>query len=241
MIPRRAKLEPQTQWDEASSMVITSRLVSLALAAALAIASLPLPAQDEPTFVFPPKAAEVTGSLDQISLGPIYEQAFTCSDHWFGQLAYAGDALGSDCLIEGMEKGGADFVRPFRTDGQTNEDWFGYGANVLAPVAGTVVGVHRNAIENIPGERGRPPASMVQIRTPEGAIVLLAHVKDIRVSIGDTVSMGQVIASVGNNGMSRAPHVHVGAWREADAVPLQLRWDLRAMAAQFAQDPDTGN
>jgi hypothetical protein len=30
--------------------------------------------------------------------------------------------------------------------------------------------------------------------------------------------------------MARAPHVHVGAYVEATAEPLQIRWDQRAMA-----------
>jgi murein DD-endopeptidase MepM/ murein hydrolase activator NlpD len=47
---------------------------------------------------------------------------------------------------------------------------------------------------------------------------------------GDQVKAGQVIGLVGNNGFARAPHIHVGAWREATAEPLQIRWDLNAMA-----------
>ena len=71
---------------------------------------------------------------------------------------------------------------------------------------------------------------MIQFRNADGVIVVFAHVTEIAVKVGDTVKAGQVVAKVGNNGVARAPHIHIGAYREADAVPLQIRWDLRAMA-----------
>lgn len=58
-------------------------------------------------------------------------------------------------------------------------------------------------------------------------MVVHAHVTAVKVKPGDVVSVGQVVASVGNDGMSRSPHVHVGAYR--GDLPLQVRWDLRAM------------
>jgi murein DD-endopeptidase MepM/ murein hydrolase activator NlpD len=71
---------------------------------------------------------------------------------------------------------------------------------------------------------------MIQIRRADGIIVVLAHVANIRVKLGDRVTAGQVIANVGNNGMARNPHIHIGAWRESNAEPLQIRWDLQAVA-----------
>lgn len=193
-------------------------------------------AQDGPAIIFPPEAAPVEGDIGQILLGPIFDQPFACSQHWAGQLAYAGDALGSDCMIEGRASDAGGYARPFRTDGAANEDWYGWGAPVFAPVSGLVVGVHENAEVNRPGSFGSPPASMVQLRTDNGVIVLLAHLSGLRVTRGDRVAQGDVLGEVGNNGMSRAPHIHVGAWREADAVPLQLRWDLRATADRIGSN-----
>ena len=189
---------------------------------------LPSHAQDRPTIIFPPPAAEIEGEIEQITLAPIFAESFVCSDHFEGQLPYAGDALGSDCLVQGIEEGGPGFYRLYRSDGRTNEDWYTFGKDVLAPVAGEVVGVNDNAVVNEPGTLGRPPASMVQLRTQAGEIVLLAHVTDIRVKIGDAVTVGDKLAVVGNNGFARTPHIHIGAWREADDTPLQLRWDLSA-------------
>jgi hypothetical protein len=47
--------------------------------------------------------------------------------------------------------------------------------------------------------------------------------------------VGQVVAKLGNNGQTRAPGIHIGAYREADSMPLQIRWDLRAMAKKRAE------
>ena len=63
-----------------------------------------------------------------------------------------------------------------------------------------------------------------------------AHVREIEVEEGDTVGRGDVVGKVGNNGTSRAPHVHIGAWAgepdllgaESEAEPLQVQVDLYA-------------
>jgi murein DD-endopeptidase MepM/ murein hydrolase activator NlpD len=182
-------------------------------------------------FVMPPRAASAL-VIEQITLAPIYATDFTCSEHFAGQLEYAGDALGADCVITGGVTRESGFSSPYRSDGRANEDWYGWNSEVLAPVSGTVAGVIRNPITNTPGSMGRPPASMVQIRTAEGVVVVLAHLNDIAVAKDEPVTVGQVISRVGNNGVSRSPHVHVGAWREASSEPLQIRWDQVAMARQ---------
>jgi hypothetical protein len=38
---------------------------------------------------------------------------------------------------------------------------------------------------------------------------------------------GEMVARIGNNGMARHPHVHIGAWRAE--TPLQVRFDLVAL------------
>lgn len=182
------------------------------------------------TFVIPPRAAAVTGEIHQILLGPIFRAPFYCVEHYFGQLDYAGDALGTDCMVGGGIEGAKGYMRPYRTDGKTNADWYGWHAEVLAPVDATVIGVFAKPDDNVPGTMGRPPAAMLQLRTDDGVIVVLAHVTAMRVKLGDRVKRGQVVALDGNNGMARAPHVHVGAYVEATAEPLQIRWDQRAMA-----------
>jgi hypothetical protein len=168
-------------------------------------------------------------AIEQVELSPPYRLSYTCSEHFEGQLKYIGDARGQDCMVVGGI--GADeqgYARPFRTDGKTNEDWYGWGAEVLAPFDAVVTKVHVNPVVNAPGTLGRPPASMIVFQRADGTSVLYAHVTDLRVQVGDAVKAGQPVAKVGNNGFARAPHIHVGAFR--GDITLQIRWDLRAMA-----------
>ena len=202
-------------------------MVLLIVSAALAAVQGQAPAR---TFIMPPKAAALSGPIQQVQLSPIFARDFVCSDHFAGQIPYAGDALGSDCMVTAGVDGDSGFMRLYRTDGRSNEDWYGWKAEVLAPTDGIVAGVVEKTESNSPGTMGRPPAAMLQIRRDDGIIVVLGHVTDLRVKRGDRVKAGQPVAAVGNNGMARNPHIHIGAWRESNAEPLQIRWDLKAMA-----------
>ena len=68
---------------------------------------------------------------------------------------------------------------------------------------------------------------------PNAVQVACIHLREVTVSVGDTVQAGQHVARVGNNGSSFNPHLHIGAFRGAlysdDAVPLQVHMDLAAM------------
>jgi hypothetical protein len=121
------------------------------------------------------------------------------------------------------------FGRLYKSDGRTNEDWYSWRANVLSPIAGVVVGILPNDKVNEPGIRGKPPAGLLQLSQSDGIVIMISHLTDFTVRLGDNVDVGQVIARVGNNGPSYAPHVHVGASR--GSIPLQVRWDQRAMGA----------
>lgn len=107
---------------------------------------------------------------------------------------------------------------------------------MLAPFDGTVVYVRHETHENVPGVLGASPAAgSLRFKNDDGVIVIYAHVTEIAVKVGDQVKAGQVVAKLGNNGQTRAPGIHIGAYREADATPLQIRWDLHAMAKKRAE------
>lgn len=167
--------------------------------------------------------------IELATIHPIFNVHYSCSEHWEGQLPHPGDALGSDCIVYGglPADGKSGFVRAFKTDGMTNEDWYGWGEPVLAPFDSTVAKININPVVNKPGELGKPPASFVAFKHADGTMVLVAHVADVTVKEGDSVKAGQPFAKVGNNGYGRAPHIHIGAWR--GKTPLQIRFDLRAM------------
>lgn len=171
--------------------------------------------------------------IRQVTLHPLFEADTMCSEHWAGQLMFPGDALGQDCMVTGgiAERG---YASPYRTDGSTNEDWYGWGETVLAPISGTVARRMTNDVVNTPGELGTPPANMMLIEGADGVSVVVAHLGDVMVAEGDTVEAGQPIGTVGNNGYGRAPHIHVGAFDSESA--LQIRWDLKAMAALMSDE-----
>lgn len=185
----------------------------------------------------PPLAADVRGEIEQVMLSPLYRTPFSCMEHPAGTLEYAGDALGTDCAIEGGITSESGFSTPYRKLGKDNGDWYGWHADVLAPVSGVVLGLLENPNVNVPGTMGRPPAGMIRFLTEDGIIVVYGHVTDFQVKAGEKVTPGQVVGKVGNNGVSRAPHIHVGAYRATDNVPLQIRWDLQAMA-KLADTPE---
>lgn len=172
----------------------------------------------------PCHAADVNSVLAH----PIYAQPYTCSEHGQGSLKGLGDELGSDCTIQRLvEVNGRMWSRAFQGDGMNNEDWYGWGADVLSPCKGVVSGVNENPVVNQPGILGKPPASFIDLRCDDGVNFLLAHVANPRVRVTEPVKAGQVIAQVGNNGYARQPHIHIGAWRGTE--PLQIRFDLTAL------------
>ena len=60
---------------------------------------------------------------------------------------------------------------------------------------------------------GTGMASFVIIARADGLSVLVAHLDEPTVGVGASVTAGQTIGLVGNNGQSRHPHIHIGAWR----------------------------
>ena len=173
------------------------------------------------------QAQPADATIQAVTLHRLFNGYYACGEHVEGELQYMGDALGADCFVQGgldpNTEGG--FVRAYRNDGAQNEDWYGWNAEVLAPFDATIVRVNINPVVNQPGQLGNPPASFIVFERADGMRVLFAHVQDVQVDQGDTVTAGQVVARVGNNGYGRSPHIHVGAWMAE--TPYQIRWNLK--------------
>lgn len=172
---------------------------------------------------------------DQITIHPITSEPFMCSEHAEGEAMepHLGNALGRDCMIVGAMEREDDrrVVSIFEQDGLENEDYFGWNVPVLAPAEGVVSRVQDPPERNVPGLLPEDPgdAGTIEFRTRNGDHVIYVHVREIQVREGVSVSAGETVARIGNNGSSRAPHVHIGAWR--GETPLQIRFDLAALGA----------
>lgn len=102
--------------------------------------------------------------------------------------------------------------RKYKDDGKTNEDYFSYGKEVLAPADGTIVDVIDGVRDNFPGVRNpyAPIGNAVIIQHSAKEYSVLAYLKQgsIRVKIGDKVTRGQILALCGNSGNATEPILH---------------------------------
>jgi hypothetical protein len=103
-------------------------------------------------------------------------------------------------------------------DRSRNENWFGYGEEVLAVADGTVVATKDGIPENVPMSDTRAvpitldtiAGNVVVVDIGNGRYATFAHLipKSLRVSVGAKVRRGQVLGRLGNSGNSDAPHLH---------------------------------
>ena len=104
-------------------------------------------------------------------------------------------------------------------DPSKNENWFGYGSEVLAVADGIISEAQDEIPENIPLTPKRPIA-IPSAKTVGGNFLILdlgngnfafyAHMQpnSLRVKVGDRVRRGEVLGRLGNSGNSDAPHLH---------------------------------
>ena len=113
----------------------------------------------------------------------------------------------------------------FRTDGKTVQDYYGYGADVLAVADGTAIDVKDYLPDNIPGQLPTVSAynaggNYVVLEIANSTYAFYAHMipGSIRVKIGDTVRKGDTIGRLGSAGNSDAPHLHFHIMGGRDAL-----------------------
>lgn len=175
-----------------------------------------------------PPAPSTPTTIQQVLAHPLFEDPYMCSEHAEGELPYPGDALGQDCMVAAFDESQDPlFLRLYRTDGSTNEDWYGWDRPVYSPCDCEVLKVHVNPLINQPGQPDESRASGAILKASDGTMFALGHLQGFLVEEGSRLRAGDPIGFVGNNGYARAPHVHIGAWRGEQ--PLQVRWDQRAM------------
>ncbi|PXX05178.1 peptidase M23-like protein [Mycolicibacterium moriokaense] len=106
--------------------------------------------------------------------------------------------------------------RLFNGDKTKPESYPGFGADIHAVSDGQVVAVVDGLPEQVPGTNpsGLPldqyAGNHIVQALGDGSYALYAHLKtgSIKVEVGERVSSGQVIASLGNSGNTDGPHLH---------------------------------
>jgi murein DD-endopeptidase len=143
--------------------------------------------------------------------------------------------------------------KPGTRDGAKNEDYPGWGVDLLAVADGAVVDVE-NALDDFEGSTGdltkvpatRVTGNHVYLDIGGGLYAIYAHCLkgSVVVNKGDKVVKGQVIAKMGNSGMSMGPHLHFQLSNGpdplvAESVPYVLdKFTLVGNAAEVFKSPD---
>jgi hypothetical protein len=106
---------------------------------------------------------------------------------------------------------------PFAGDGSQNEQYSGFGADVISAADGTVVSVRDDMPEQTPNQ---PPVGIQQEGDYGGNHVIVQMLPDVwavyahlqpgsvAVQVGDRVTTGQRLGRLGNSGNSFVPHLH---------------------------------
>jgi len=139
----------------------------------------------------------------------------------------------------------------FTGDGSRREQWHGWGAEVTAPAAGTVVAVVADVPDNKMTARGVEFAidprtayfgNFVILDHGGGEVSLLAHLaqRSLRVRAGDRVVAGQQLARIGFSGNTDFVHAHYQLMsgpdpRTAEGLPIQFRRFARLLGSNVTR------
>ncbi|MGN7477311.1 M23 family metallopeptidase [Solibacillus silvestris] len=120
----------------------------------------------------------------------------------------------------------------FKDSPISNENYYAFGKDVVAPYAGKVVSVVDGLKDNIPGEMDEqnPAGNYIVIAHPNEEYSMIAHFKkdSIIVKPGDSVKEGQLLGQCGNSGNSSEAHIHFQVMDNADlheakSIRIQFR------------------
>lgn len=102
--------------------------------------------------------------------------------------------------------------KTFKTDGKTNEDYYAFGKELIAPCEAEVVLAVDGIKDNKPGELNPiyVPGNTVILKTANNEFLFFAHFKQnsIVVKEGQKVKKGELLGLCGNSGNSSEAHLH---------------------------------
>lgn len=102
--------------------------------------------------------------------------------------------------------------KSYKTDGKTNEDYYSFGKEIIAPCDGEIVFAVDGIKDNIPGVANSMfvLGNSILLKTKNNEYILLAHFKQnsLKVKQGDFIKQGKLLGLSGNSGNSSEPHLH---------------------------------
>jgi hypothetical protein len=133
-------------------------------------------------------------------------------------VVWGGDNVKDNYHVESEEQKNAfDFVieqdyNTFTGDGKSNEQYFAFGKEIIAPCKSQVYMVVDGIPDNPVGEKNPTFATgnTVILETSNKEYIILAHFKknSIVVKEGQSVNQGDLLGLCGNSGNSTEPHLH---------------------------------
>ncbi len=102
--------------------------------------------------------------------------------------------------------------KSFKTNGSTNEDYYAFGKEIIAPCDAEVVLVVDGVKENKPGDMNPiyVTGNSIILKTMANEFLVFAHFKQhsIQVKEGQKIKQGTLLGLCGNSGNSSEPHLH---------------------------------
>jgi murein DD-endopeptidase MepM/ murein hydrolase activator NlpD len=99
-----------------------------------------------------------------------------------------------------------------KANGKSNEDYYAFGKELIAPCDGEIILAVDGVKDNIPGVLNPTflTGNTVIIKTSNNEFLFFAHFKNhsIKVQEGQKVKQGQLLGLCGNSGNSSEPHLH---------------------------------
>lgn len=99
------------------------------------------------------------------------------------------------------------------------------GTELYSPVNGVVERIIDYGTENI--------GKGLVIKTDSGERVILGHLSEWKVKLGEHISQGDLVALSGNTGHSTGPHLHLGAWDGKFIDPSKYLTDTNQVHETF--------
>jgi murein DD-endopeptidase MepM/ murein hydrolase activator NlpD len=199
---------------------------------------------------YPDSVTQVGGAVRTNAMSPIVIGPPLAGDDWVAGNAccvvssHRGAVMGVGGRLNASERYAIDWLRvdpatnppaTHRGDGTRNEDYFAYGAPLLAVADGTIVAVVSDNKEATPQVVTPNQAfeelggNYVIVDIGDGNFAFYAHMipGSASVKVGDKVTLGQVIGRLGNSGNTTEAHLHFHVTRapvplSGDNVPFEI-------------------